>query len=262
MSVNQLTLDQPKPWLNVRVNNLTVDGTITGGGSGGPAILYQTPSTIDPPDNIIYKIGNADESSYLEMGGGCDIITPGNKMNVQCVQFNVDVVGSTARVTTDDTLTLEGRNLVVNVQDTTTIVTPFVNVTSDANTITSGATVFAGGGAVVMEGLGEFVNSQFDVKITTAGILNKKRYSFGTVTSGASGVWSYTHGLGQIPDFYIATALSSASLVQDQNIISYNTATNTVITGRVMQPAVVPSGGGAAMEYVTGVAVKIYCGML
>ena len=31
MSVNQLTLDQRKPWLNVRVNNLTVDGTFSGG---------------------------------------------------------------------------------------------------------------------------------------------------------------------------------------------------------------------------------------
>ena len=34
MSVNQLTLDQRKPWLNVRVNNLTVDGTFSGSGSG------------------------------------------------------------------------------------------------------------------------------------------------------------------------------------------------------------------------------------
>lgn len=35
MSLNQLTLDQRKPWLNVRVNNLTVDGTYTGPGGGG-----------------------------------------------------------------------------------------------------------------------------------------------------------------------------------------------------------------------------------
>lgn len=34
MSVNQLTLNQHKPWLNVRVNNLTVDGTFTGSGGG------------------------------------------------------------------------------------------------------------------------------------------------------------------------------------------------------------------------------------
>lgn len=214
MSVNQLTLDQRKPWLNVRVNNLTVDGTITGGGSGGPAILYQTPSTISPPDNIIYKIGNADETCTIDTTTNIDMISP------------------------------------------------LMNITNDTTTITSGTTLFAGGGAVVMEGLGEFVNSQFDVKITTSGILTKKRYSKGTVTSGAAGIWSYTHGLGQIPDFYIATALSSASLVQDQNVISYNTATNTVVTGRVMQPAVVPSGGGAAMEYVTGVTVNVYCGML
>jgi hypothetical protein len=32
MSLNQITLDQVKPWLNIRCNNLTVDGTITGGG--------------------------------------------------------------------------------------------------------------------------------------------------------------------------------------------------------------------------------------
>lgn len=32
MSLNQITHDVFKPWLNVRCNNLTVDGTITGGG--------------------------------------------------------------------------------------------------------------------------------------------------------------------------------------------------------------------------------------
>jgi hypothetical protein len=84
---------------------------------------------VSPGNNIIRRIGNADESSYLEMSGGCDIITPGNKVNIQCAQFNVDVTGSTARITTDDTLTLEGRNMVANIQDTTTINTPNLIVT-------------------------------------------------------------------------------------------------------------------------------------
>lgn len=93
-----------------------------------PNILYQQASTVDPSNNIIYRIGNADESSSLDMSGGCNIITPGNEMNVQCAQLNYDVVGSTARITTDDTLTLEGLNMVANIQNATTINTPNLNV--------------------------------------------------------------------------------------------------------------------------------------
>lgn len=87
-------------------------------------ILYQEGSSVSPGNVIIRRIGNTDESSYLEMGGGCDIITPGNKVNVQCAQFNVDVVGGTARVTTDHTLTLEGLSVVMNAPNTATINTP------------------------------------------------------------------------------------------------------------------------------------------
>lgn len=42
MSVNQLTLDQHKPWLNVRVNNLTVDGTYIGPGGGSVSSVTAT----------------------------------------------------------------------------------------------------------------------------------------------------------------------------------------------------------------------------
>ena len=93
-----------------------------------PDILYQQPSSVSPGNNIIYRIGNADESSSLDMSVGCDIITPGNKMNVQCAQLNYDVVGNTARITTDDTLTLEGLNMVANIQNATTINTPNLSV--------------------------------------------------------------------------------------------------------------------------------------
>jgi hypothetical protein len=71
MSVNQLTLDQRKPWLNVRVNNLTVDGTITGGtgtadtvrvsgtipaGAPSPSLLTAIlPSSFFPSTNSWYS---------------------------------------------------------------------------------------------------------------------------------------------------------------------------------------------------------------
>ena len=61
MSLNQLTLDQRKPWLNVRVNNLTVDGTYTGPGGGGGEFVVVRGTTPDPaltpgPDEIIKTI--------------------------------------------------------------------------------------------------------------------------------------------------------------------------------------------------------------
>lgn len=233
-----------------------------------PDILYQQASTVDPSNNIIYRIGNADESSSLDMSGGCDIITPGNKVNVACAQFNLDCLGSTVRLTTDDTFTLESRNLQITTQDTTNVNSPNTNITtsqlainSDANTITSGATVFAGGGAVVMEGLGEFVNSTFNVVVTTSGILNKKRYAVGTVTSGAAGAWTFTHNIGQIPSHYTASSLNNSSLIVGQNIVSINTVTTTTISGRVMQPVAVVLGGNP-MQFVTGASVRVYCEML
>jgi hypothetical protein len=61
MSLNQLTLDQKKPWLNVRVNNLTVDGTYIGPGSGGSEFVVKRGTTPNPaltpnPDEIIATI--------------------------------------------------------------------------------------------------------------------------------------------------------------------------------------------------------------
>jgi hypothetical protein len=248
-----------------------------------PNILYQQPSSIDPSNNIIYRIGNADESSYLDMSGGCDIMTPGNKINIRCAQFNLDCLGSTVRLTTDDAFTLESRNLQITTQDTTNVNSPNTNITtsqfnlttdanaiiilpqvainSDANTITSGATVFAGGGAVVMEGLGEFVNSTFNVVVTTSGILNKKRYAVGTVTSGAAGVWTFTHNIGQVPSHYTASSLNNSSVITGQNIVSINAVTTTTITGRVMQPITIVMGGNP-MQFVTGAPVRVYCEML
>lgn len=46
-----------------------------------PNILYQQASTVDPSNNIIYRIGNADESSSLDMSGGCNINTPNLSVN-------------------------------------------------------------------------------------------------------------------------------------------------------------------------------------
>lgn len=46
-----------------------------------PDILYQQPSSVSPGNNIIYRIGNADESSSLDMSGGCTINTPNLSVN-------------------------------------------------------------------------------------------------------------------------------------------------------------------------------------
>jgi hypothetical protein len=138
--------------------NILVDtkGRILGASSGTNLneILYQQNSSVSPGSNIISRIGNADESSSLDMGGGCDIITPGNKVNIDCAQFNVDVVGSSARVTTDDLLTLEGRNAIVNVQDTMTVNTPNLAVTGISNATASDILYYDSGSGAVTYGAG------------------------------------------------------------------------------------------------------------
>lgn len=112
-------------------------GRLTGAipGTNTSEILYQQNSSVSPGNNIIYRIGNSDESSSLDMGGGCDITTPGNKVNIRCSQFNLDSLGSTARITTDDDLTLEGRNTIVNTTSTTTVNTPSLAVSGIPNAI-------------------------------------------------------------------------------------------------------------------------------
>lgn len=96
---------------------------------------------------------------------------------------------------------------------------------------------------------------------SSSGVMGRKSYIIGTVTSGANGLWSFTHGLGVIPTFYSATTINSGTTIQTQRFISYNSVTNLVITGRVMQAAAVAVLGSLPFTFVSGATVRVYASL-
>ena len=76
MSVSSLILDQKKEWCNIRVNNLTVDGTMTHHGSGGSGFYVEVSTyqalkdALTAGENRIHLTANMTADSNLEIPAG------------------------------------------------------------------------------------------------------------------------------------------------------------------------------------------------
>ena len=108
MSLNQLTLDQRKPWLNVRAENVDVDGEFY---ISGDNLVSFTPTLIVPDGTTTYTIQRGRVSQYgkslsIWLHLACSSTTPGSHpiiietgLSYTSLNINLPQVGNASKQT-------------------------------------------------------------------------------------------------------------------------------------------------------------------
>lgn len=200
MSLNQLTLDQRKPWLDVRVEDLTVDGTLTATipssslpDSGVVAGAYTQANIVIDAKGLITAASNGIQSNYITLysGGMAPVSNPTSNTVLTATTPSGGFILPANTIGTNHTFSMKlYGNLVSTIANTMNfglaigpvgVPVPQAGIIGIANTSSSnGGFVFeadlrANSGIISMYGIGKYTNvstNSYSDSITYSGATN------------------------------------------------------------------------------------------